>query len=180
MVGDPQELRQQVSRILDDMSRIDDPPVQRQLAAKAFEIAQQAEAIDRLNQKIARDSKIRELFEQLHEIMDDDKREISQRILIQEHDLYALSQERLESVYHLLVDCSERVSKVTASLDQHRSKSNLMKGEELLLESLVHMQHLLENLVRNELMRQNQNFSIPSLRETYSRENLSQRASGGT
>lgn len=172
MVGDPQQLRRQVTRILEDMSRIKDPPVERELAAKAFEIAQEAEAIDRLNQKIARDSKIRELFEQLHEAMDHDQREISQRMLIQEQNLYPLSRERLDSVYHLLVDCSDRVSRLTALLDEHRSKHSLMKGEELLLESLVHMQHLFENLVRNEMMRQN--FSTASTRETHSGEKLSQ------
>lgn len=161
------------------MSRINDPPVERQLASKAFEIAQEAEAIDRLNQKFARDSKVRQLFEQFHKVMDHNQREISQCMLIQEQNLYALSQERLDSLYHLLVDCSDRVSKLTASLDEQRGKSSSMKAEDLLLESLVHMQHLFENLVRAELMHQGQNFSTASSREAHSGEELFRRPSGG-
>lgn len=157
MVGDPKKLRQQANRILDEIPQIKDPQTQHQLAAKAFEIAQQAEAIDRLNQKVARDSKIRQLFEQLHKVMDHDQREISQRLLIQEQNLYALSQERLDSLYHLLVDCSDRLLSLTTSLDQKTNRANFVNGDELLLENLVDMQTLFENLLSNELTRQKQN-----------------------
>lgn len=157
MVGDTQKLRQQSNRILDEIPRINDPQMQHQLAAKAFEIAQLAEAIDRLNLRVARDSKIRQLFEQLHKAMDHDQREISQRLLIQEQNLYALSQERLDNLYHLFVDCADRVSSLTTLLNQKRNRANFVNGDELLLENLVGMQTLFENLLSNELTRQKQN-----------------------
>ena len=162
MLDDPKKLRQQADRILSDVWRTEDKHVQRQLAANAFELVQLAEAIERLSKKAEIDLRIQELTEQLYKETDRARRGMHQKLLVQQANLYALSEQRLDTLYRLFVDCSGRVAKLRALLDQRPIDGDLLQQESL-LGNFLDVQRLLEDSIRNELTYQNGKENRPLL-----------------
>jgi hypothetical protein len=151
----PDELRLQVRQILDDPSNIDDPQERRRLAAKAFEMAQQAEALERVHQKAAVDSNVQ--HNRTAE-RDRNQRRTYRQQLIREERLYGLRQERVERLQRLLSECNERLMRLEESHRRHRLEGCSSEAEKLLAENFVDMQNLLRDSLREALATQDRIF----------------------
>jgi len=150
VTDNPTKLRQKVHQILNDESKTDDVLEKRRLVEIAFDLAQQAEAINRLHEKAATDSKVQGLVEQLYADRDCKQRETHRELLICEERMYGLRQERLELLERLLHDCDGRVLRLQRLHGQHRINGALTQGEESLLQNAFDVQQLLRNLLRKE------------------------------
>lgn len=158
MGDNPEGLRQQVGHVLNDALLASSPQVQRQLAEKAFEIAQRAEVIERLNQKAAKGLTTKILIEQLYQEMDANQRKICRDMLIREERNYSLKAERLERLQQLAVDCAHRVSRLRLSLDQSRTEGACTEQDPLLLKNSLGVQEFLNERLRKELADETQSF----------------------
>jgi len=158
MSNDPDELRQQVHHKLDSSLNIDDVEQNKMLAAEAFELAQQAEAIERRTRKYISDSKIQNMIEQLYDAIDRNQRRMYQQLLLQEEKMYGLKQERVDKLHLLLYQCNERLSTVQESNRKDRLNGVSTQMGERLFHNICDVQEFLKGCLSKELANQNRIF----------------------
>jgi hypothetical protein len=146
MQENAETLREQVRKILDDLPAITDSQEQHRLSSHAFEIAQQAEAIERLKNS-REQAKIQGLVEHLYAERDHSQREATRRLLIVEEKMYGFRQERVDSLHRLLVECEAHLVKITT----HKGRIKSTLSDELLLENLLEVRQLLKSLLHEQL-----------------------------
>jgi hypothetical protein len=146
---DPQTLREQVQKILEDLPGIDDPQEQRRLSLDVFELAQCAEAIERLTYKQVLGSQVERLVEDLYTERDRSLRDASRKLLTLEEGMYGFRQERVDLLHRLLADCEAHLLALSAEPHEPRTDEGLSQPE--LLENLMEVRQFLRDLLHAEL-----------------------------
>ena len=157
----PDEIQQEVIRLLELESITDQRSEKQKLASLAFTLAQKAEALSRTRQPQAvklnevTDSHLQQFVEHLYVEKDAKKRNLYQELMLFEVRWHGI-EERRDLLRRLLRDCDGRVLRLRRLRGLKPAGDVAADGDQALLHNLLEVRQLLRISLRSDLVRQDQ------------------------